>query len=419
MTSPMSDFEQSVEAPALVQIARPGAQAYLALAGLSILFFLITAGTFTSLGVALPDMVAQLGWSWSRAGLGYTLLALACGLASYAPTVLVRSLGVRATLLAGGMFMGVGFLLMSLAVAVQLYWIGAILIGVGFALTAIIPGTFVLSRTFSHSSTAIGFYYTAGALGGVAGPVLYRLVRAAGEGWRDYWQILAAAVTVAAIGAALAIDRRADAQARQPEPVDPTAADGGWRVSAALRTPQFWIITAAYTAYLLCETSLNGLSAAHLTSRGMTPALAAAMLSLQALVNVAARAGAGWLADRIAPRLLAIAALALVTVGIATLAVGKGEMVVALAVTAVGIGYGVSYLATTVMLLNAFGKARNLELMSLMCLVSTVAAAGPFIGGLVKDASGGFAPAFQLFAGVCAIVLVGLVWMKPAQRLSV
>ena len=137
------------------------------------------------------------------------------------------------------------------------------------------------------------------ALGGVAGPVLYRLVRAAGEGWRDYWQILAAAVTVAAIGAALAIDRRADAQARQPEPVDPTAAHGGWRVSAALRTPQFWIITAAYTAYLLCETSLNGLSAAHLTSRGMTPALAAAMLSLQALVNVAARAGAGWLADRI------------------------------------------------------------------------------------------------------------------------
>ena len=131
-----------------------------------------------------------------------------------------------------------------------------------------------------------------------------------------------------------------------------------------------------------------------------TPALAAAMLSLQALVNVAARAGAGWLADRIAPRLMAIAALALVTIGIATLAVGRGEVVVAIAVTAVGIGYGVSYLATTVMLLNAFGKTRNLELMSLMCLVSTVAAAGPFIGGLVKDASGGFAPDLQLFAAV-------------------
>ena len=43
-----------------------------ALAALSLLFFILTAGTFTSLGVVLPDMVAALHWDWSRAGLGYT-----------------------------------------------------------------------------------------------------------------------------------------------------------------------------------------------------------------------------------------------------------------------------------------------------------------------------------------------------------
>lgn len=388
---------------------------WLALAGLSLLFFLITAGTFTSLGVVLPDMVGQLHWSWSEAGFGYTLLALSCGLASYAPTLLVRRFGVRITLYAGSFMMVAGYLLNAQCGPIGYFWAGAVLLGVGFALTAIIPGTFVLARSFSHKSTAIGLYYTAGALGGVAGPILYSLARSQTLDWRGYWLALAAGMAVTGALAAFAIDPTTDV-VRPDHKVDEPVAPGDWSVGDALRAPQFWIITAAYTAYLLCETSLNGLSVAHMTSRGLTPAVAAGMLSLQALVNAGARAVAGWLGERIDPRRLAIFAMALVTAGIGALAVANGQILVAIAVTAVGIGYGVSYLATTVLLLNAFGRSRNLELMSLMCLVSTLAAAGPVVGGLVKDASGGFAPAFELFAVVAALSLAALILMKPPVR---
>ena len=388
---------------------------YLALAGLSLLFFLITAGTFTSLGVVLPDMVGQLHWSWSEAGLGYTLLALSCGLASYAPTLLVRRFGVRMTLYAGSGLMAAGYLLNAQCGPITFFWTGSVLLGIGFSLTAIIPGTYVLARSFSHKSTAIGLYYTAGALGGVAGPILYSLARSETLDWRGYWLAQALAMVVVGTLAALAIDR-VTGEVQPDQPAETPLASGDWSVRAALRTPQFWIITAAYTAYLLCETSLNGLSVAHMTSRGLTPAIAAAMLSLQALVNAGARAVAGWLGERIDPRRLAIFAMSLVTLGIGALAVASGQVMVAMAVTAVGVGYGVSYLATTVLLLNAFGRSRNLELMSLMCLVSTLAAAGPLIGGLVKDASGGFAPAFELFAVVAALSLAALILMQPPAR---
>ena len=50
-----------------------------------------------------------------------------------------------------------------------------------------------------------------------------------------------------------------------------------------------------------------------------------------------------------------------------------------------------------------------------MCLVSTLAAAGPFIGGMVKDASGGFAPAFMLFAGVSFAALTALAFTPPPR----
>ena len=38
----------------------------------SLILFLITAATYSSLGVVLPAMVKDLGWSWSEAGLGFT-----------------------------------------------------------------------------------------------------------------------------------------------------------------------------------------------------------------------------------------------------------------------------------------------------------------------------------------------------------
>ena len=51
-------------------------------AALSALFFLVSAGTFSSLGVLLPAMVRDLHWNWTQAGLGYAFLGVACGLSS-------------------------------------------------------------------------------------------------------------------------------------------------------------------------------------------------------------------------------------------------------------------------------------------------------------------------------------------------
>ncbi|WP_374047273.1 hypothetical protein [Acinetobacter baumannii] len=75
----------------------------------SLLFFLITAATFTSLGVVLPSMIEELGWSWTSAGFGFTLLGLACGLSSYVPAHTIRKFGVRITLLLGMVILVAGF----------------------------------------------------------------------------------------------------------------------------------------------------------------------------------------------------------------------------------------------------------------------------------------------------------------------
>jgi len=392
----------------MASVTRP----YLALAALSLLFFVITAGSFTSLGVVLPEMVVALHWDWSQAGLGYTVLGVACGLASLAPAVVIRRLGVRPALLAGGVMMAAGLAAFAACRSTTLYFIGAAAVGVGFALLATIPASFVLSRLFRHFSAAIGVYFTAGGLGAAAGPLLYTLAMTTHLDWRGYWLAFAAATLVtSAIAAALC-----RVGADEPLPASDTGETvQGWDVRDALKTPQFWAITAAYTAYLLCETSVNSLSVPHLTGRGISPAVAGGMLSLQALINAAARAGGGALGERIKPRTLVMAALALTGLGIAALALARGFPLMIVYALGVGVGYGVSYLATTVLLLDTFGRRKNLELFSIMCLVSTLAAAGPWIGGALKDRTGGFEGAFWLFAAVAGAALVAVALMRPLQ----
>ena len=385
------------------------------LAALSLLLAVVTAGTFASLGVALPDMVASQRWSWSQAGLGFTLLGLACGLASLAPAVIIRTLGVRATLLAGGALLAAGFACAAGARDVGLFWLGATLQGLGYAFAALIPGTFVLARRFSRPARAFGVYYMAGGLGGVAGPWVYAWTAGPSHDWRLYWGGLALAVLGASALASWAIGPIGGRGATGAAQRDETSGEG-WSLRAALATPQFWIVTLAYTAYLLAETVVSSLSVAHLTRQGVAAGVAGGMLSLQALLNAVSRLGGGALGARFGARRVAAGALALMAVGMGALAVARDWPAMIVYAVAVGVGYGVSFLATTVLLLEWFGRRRNLELFSTLCLVSTLAAVGPVAGGWSRDHLGSFAPALWACAGL-ALALSLAVALTPAPQM--
>lgn len=380
----------------------------LALAALSALFFQITAATFTSLGVVLPAMIAGLGWSWSAAGLGFTLLAVACGLASLAPAVVLRVFGPRATVMSGATVLAFGLGLFAAGRSVETFWLGAILAGVGFALAAIIPGAFVLARSFARPSTPLGLYFTAGGLGGAAGPLLARL--GVEHAWRGYWWAMALATVLLGALAAAAIDPAWTRDA--PAPGERAAQ--GWEVRAALRSPAFWVVVFAYTAYLLGGVTVAYAAPAHLAARGVAAGVAAALLAAENLLNALARAAGGLLGERIDPRKLTVAALLLMAAGLVGLALAHGVgPLTALYVVGVGGGYGLSYLATAVLLLRWFGPRRNLELFSVLALVSTLAAVGPWAAGRAHDALGSFAPALWACAAVALAAALATALTRP------
>lgn len=163
---------------------------------LGLVYFLATATTFTSLGVVLPEMISELKWSWSEAGFGFTLLGLTCGLASFLPSLLIRKVGVRATLLLGTSVFVAGFYSLYSTQAISTYFLGTALIGIGFTLLATVPGTYVLSRLFEKQSLAFGLYFTIGGLGGVAGPWIYFYASNQLGSWRMHWVLCAVYLSI-------------------------------------------------------------------------------------------------------------------------------------------------------------------------------------------------------------------------------
>jgi MFS family permease len=396
-----------------VNQAQPRAWVTLALAGA--VFFLITAATFTSLGVVLPSMIAELHWNWSEAGTGFALLGVFCGITSYIPAWLIRRVGVRVTLVIGSLVMAVAFLCLAQTRGIYLYYFGSSLAGLGFTLLGVVPGTYLLARCFERPSFAFGVYFTIGGLGGVAGPLTFLWILGATGNWRNYWIACGAAVTAIGLLAAILVDVTTDLQGNPQFSEDQAVFRSSrvWTVASALRTPQFAILAAAYTCFLLCGITVNSISVAHLAEHGVAPALAGGMLSVEALINAVARTCGGSVGDRIEPKRLLALSLAALVIGILALTFASGLPLLITYAAGVGVGYGLTFFASTILLLNYFGRTVNLELFSIVNLISTLASIGPLFAGWTRDGTGSFVPFLLALTGCVVAVLCAVVVMRP------
>nr|ELR5112133.1 MFS transporter [Providencia stuartii] len=389
---------------------------------LGMVYFLATATTFTSLGVVLPGMIGELKWSWTEAGFGFTLLGLTCGLASFLPSLLIRKIGVRLTLLLGTLIFVAGFYSLYSTETISQYFLGTALIGIGFTLLATVPGTYVLSRLFEKQSLAFGLYFTIGGLGGVAGPWIYFYASNQMGSWRMHWVLCAIYLSVVTLITILALREGKREQQHAKHIMQKQISDASkpiyrtkevWTVRRALRTWQFYLIAATYTSFLWCGITVNSFAVAHIEERGFGMTVAVSLLSTMAFVNAFSRFIGGAAGEWLEPKKLLIGSLIIMVFGVICLSIATSWIWLILFVLCVGIGYGMTFLASSVLLSNYFGRGPYLELFSVVNLISTVACLAPFIAGAVKDYTDSFTPAFLIIAAPVIVILIFTLMMKP------
>jgi MFS transporter, OFA family, oxalate/formate antiporter len=388
----------------------------------SLLFFQVTAATFASLGVALPFMIEEMSWSWSGAGLGFSMLSFMVGIASRVPSWTLTKMGARATFGIGGVIMVIGLALMATTTGLNQYVLGAGLAGLGYTSCALIPGVAVINQWLPHRrSFAIGAYMMIGGLGGVAGPFFVTNIVAATGSWRWHWWLMAGLIGVLTLLAVVLLKSppaSADEDAESTLSAE-THSDNvymtrfEWHFKDVVRTPQYYIIVAAMTMTLFGGVTTNSWAVSHMGNLGILVAVAAGALSAQALINSSSRAFGGILATSVDPKWLLASALLGEIIGMLALSYADNMTMIVLFAIGEGYGFGMCMFATTIILVNYYGPKEAPKTMGTMYLITTVAMFGPVLGGYVADHYDGFAGVFQAYAAVLAIILVAVVMMRP------
>jgi MFS family permease len=274
-----------------------------------------------------------------------------------------------------------------------------------------VPATYLVSRLFARPSFAIGLFFTIGGLGGVAGPLLYTGVIDATGNWRSYWLVMGLLIVLAGVAAAFFVDAKTDVGGAADS--DPEISTERWTFRDALQTRQFWIIAAAFAAFQFCGITASAVSVAHLTQYGLAAVIAGSMMSVEALVNSSARFAGGILTRFVSAKTLLCVSLTCLVAGMLALGVARDIPMMLVYAAGIGIGYGLTLFAATILLLDYFGRGPYLELFSTVNLISTVGAVAPTLAGVTRDRSGSFTPFFAVLALMVALVLVAVILMRP------
>jgi len=419
---------------------------WVVLATLSLVYFLMIGTIFYGFGVVLAPMTKALGWSRAEAALGFSIMGLGSGLFGPPVALLIHRIGTRATIFAGGFVSAAGALLTWHSSSLATFYCGAgLLLGLGMCMQTVIPGTHVLNHWFHRRrALAVGVFLTSGGIGAfVAAPALNALIALTGS-WRTPWLVMAAGSMAAAL-LALALIREWPSQLGQHPDGDPVAPvdedeeeqdltpSGAvapsswpgrvyrtrvhWGVREALATPTFWAVVFAVAMSVQGLQIVDSQAVLHLTDIGVSTTLAAAALGMQGLVSAAGRLCAGTLGDRIDPRYLLAAGLASELAGVAVLSFATTPLPVYAFAVLFGLGWGLAFVSGPTLLANLFGSENYASLFGIQSAVVTcVAAAGPFLSGVVDDATGSYVGAFLAYSAlalVAAGVIAGLRTPRP------
>lgn len=386
-------------------------------------FFFVTATTFTSLGYVLYTMVAQLGWSKAAAGLSFSLLGLACGLASPLPPLLMKSIGTRLTMFAGCLVLAAGFFIASQIEHLTLFFVATTLMGVGFSLIAPSPAVYLLATWFPRTSARmIGFYFMSGAAGGIAGPLIVGAIVGMTGDWRLHWMVMAVSAVV--LGLICLVCIRDAVKVESVEQVkgagheqDVPAEKSLWTVRQALRTPSFLILALVMTVVQTAVTSAHSILVAHIANLGEGAAPGALAMSLLAFAGTGAKGLTGTLSERIDPRRILIAGLALQAIAMALLWSTSIVLVATAAATLFGLGWGMAWLSAHILLLRYFGAGIAGDMTAMATTATTFAVLGPILAGRIADVTGGYSLAILIFALLLAAsTVVAVLFLRAPVR---
>jgi MFS family permease len=375
-----------------------------------------------------PYFSSEFGWSRSEIGLAQSLSLWTYSLLAILVGWMVDRVGSRKTILIGGLWCFVGWILLSTVTSLfQLYIYYGLLMAIATSCTHLVPIQGTSRKWFvRRSGLAGGVLGSAFAVGtAVFSPVLTSM--SSQFGWRAASFVCALIFSIPIIMLSQfvikdtpeSIGQYPDGRIPYPDTqIVHNTVDRPWNLRDALRTPQIWLL---FITYGLSGMVVNAITA-HLVvwgvDLGTSTATAGLLVTFYNGPSIIARIGGGWLGDKYGKRRLMIigASFSLIVMLLAWRMVRtQGQLMVFSPLLGVGTTLATGLFAPY--LGDLFGRERVGSLFAVLTVGwGLIGGLGPIIWGIIFDTFGNYSIALLLSALCFFVALVALLLIRPVPN---
>lgn len=277
--------------------------------GICFLMIMITLGFCSSTGSLYLDVVTEaLNIERSLFSLNNTFRFVSNAIINLFFGALVHKFGTKKLMLAGCLSLVGAMVLYAAATNLFMFYMGGVLLGIGFSWTGTTMIGCVINKWCSESrGTIMGAVLAANGIGGaVAIQLLSPIIESGGENYRKAY--LVSGLAVLAVGVVILIFMREAPRANDPSRVVHTKKKKrgsswvGIEYSKATKTSLFYMAAVAIFLAGFCLQGIGGIAKAHMRDMGLDAAYVAYALSFHSLCLAVCKFATGVIYDKLGLR---------------------------------------------------------------------------------------------------------------------
>ncbi len=381
---------------------------------------MLTWGMQSIFGVFFIPLSDEFGWTRAAVSVAPALLYFMVGLASIFAGGLSDRFGPRLVLTLGGLFLGLGYLLMSqISTIWHFYLFYGVIIALGMSgsdvsLLSTIARWFVKKRGVMSGITKTG-----AGVGMLVMPLVANWLISTYE-WRTSYIVIGVIALVFSILAAQFLKRNPGQMGLLPdggraEAKSPPLADSGFSLREAIHTRQFWLLCAVFALFVFCTQSIMVHIYPHAVDIGMSPAVAAKILATIGGASIAGRILMGIAGDRTGMRLATIIDFIILAVAFLWLQSAREAWMLYTFAILYGFAHGGFFTLISPMVAELFGLRSHGVIFGIVLFSGTTGGAiSPVLAGYIFDTTGSYQLHFIIIASasIMAILLTAMIKRK-------
>jgi len=381
---------------------------------------LLAYGINYSFGVFFKPLIGEFGWPRAVTSAAYSITTIVAGFFGIIAGKLGDKYGPRIVCAVSGAILGIGIAMISQVHAVwQFYVVYGLIIaaGLGGYWPVLVP---MVSRWFvARKGLMTGVLASGVAFGTMLMPPLISSIISATD-WRTAYIIVGGGALVLIIIVSLLIKRNPAPTGQVSHSLDKPvgksniASAEGLSFSEAVRTRQFAVMCIIYFCFGFCLHSIMIHLVPHATDVGISPEIAAGVLSTIGLVKLVSNYSIGGISDRLGVRPTLVLSFALMFIALCWMQVASKTWMFYLFSVIFGLGYGGVITLQALMMTELFGMRSPGVILGTITFAHNIGgSAGPYILGLLFDITGDYTLAFWITAFLAAIGSIRSITLKP------